>query len=303
MSLRQQLLEFFDQEIINHYSADELLRHLIEFLPILFNFDRGCVVLQNENNDFSFFYGHNCPKEYERAILLDKHKLLLKSYAQSDLIISTNNQQAFFYDIDKFVFCDVALFPLLKGKEVVGFIILENEQSQADILENFEEVYGYISARISAFLENTDIQTNVKNYVEEKDLDLKKDDLCLSGDSLAHQSVIGLAFLDNKNFLWENIAKSFVQNSEKELEQFRSILAEAIKQTIEIEKQAAEKFMEANSSIFFAQLMFLQDDQFIAHIENHIIKRGFSASYAIKLACQHYISQFNNDERSDIACS
>ena len=300
MSLRQQLLEFFDQEIIHHYSTDEFLRHLIEFLPIFFNFDCASLVLENKNNDFTHFQGYNCPEEYENSLLLDKHELVLKSYAQVDLIVSTNNQRAFFHDTNKYIYCEVVLFPLVKGENVVGFIILENKLNKPDIISSFETVYGYIASRVSAFLENVDISTTIEGFVEEKVQNFNEEDFCLSGNSLANQSIIGLAFLDNKNFLWEKIKKSYIEDIQIELEKFKVALAEAIKQTIEIEKQAAEKFIEANSSIFFAQLMFLQDDQFVQSIENNILEKKYNASYAIKRVCQRYITRFNRTNDSTL---
>ena len=118
------------------------------------------------------------------------------------------------------------------------------------------------------------------------------DDLQLEGSAVSPGVSYGPIRMLNSREIWDRILLETGDNRQIETGRLEEAIKLACEETIRIQERAQKVFIEADASIFFAQLLLLEDDNFIKDMYFGIDFYGYTAEAAVKSTVEKYIKKF-----------
>ncbi len=94
----------------------------------------------------------------------------------------------------------------------------------------------------------------------------------------------------------KHISRATVEDTDEELRAFNDARLKAIDQLENIYESSAPYLGDLNASIFVAQEMLLEDDQYISFVEKQIRESKYNAAYAVALASDEFSRLFTSIE-------
>lgn len=94
----------------------------------------------------------------------------------------------------------------------------------------------------------------------------------------------------------KHISRATVEDTDEELRAFNDARLKAIDQLENIYESSAPYLGDLNASIFVAQEMLLEDDQYISFVEKQIKESKYNAAYAVALASDEFSRLFTSIE-------
>ena len=94
----------------------------------------------------------------------------------------------------------------------------------------------------------------------------------------------------------KHVARTIVEDTGAELKLFNDARAKAIEQLENLYASSVEYLGETNASIFVAQEMLLEDNQYIEYVEKQITESKYNAAYAVALASDEFSRLFTSIE-------
>ena len=229
-------------------------------------------------------------EEPDILFCLNTNEIVKKAYKSKNQYLFKSSQE----------FKGFAIYPITSSLHTYGVIILETKQLSKiknDFIAKLDYAKNYL---VKILQKNNILQTLKKELALKTTIKHKSFNFELLGNALNESSTIGTAYISNKKESWEIITPSFHNNREKELKRFEKTLEVSIKETIKLENLTAKNFIEADSSIFFAQLMFLEDKTLTNKIKNKITEEKLKTEYAVKSVIDSYIKQFKNSHNKQL---
>ena len=94
----------------------------------------------------------------------------------------------------------------------------------------------------------------------------------------------------------KHISRAAVEDTDAELQLFHEARKSAIAQLEDLYESSVEYLGETNASIFVAQEMLLEDDQYITYVTKQIKESCYNAAYAVALASDEFSRLFTSIE-------
>ena len=94
----------------------------------------------------------------------------------------------------------------------------------------------------------------------------------------------------------KHISRAKIEDVEAELEMFNEARCRAIQQLEDLYASSVEYLGEMNASIFVAQEMLLEDDQYTGYVQKQIRESNYNAAYAVALASDEFSRIFTSIE-------
>ncbi len=94
----------------------------------------------------------------------------------------------------------------------------------------------------------------------------------------------------------KHISRAKIEDVEAELEMFNEARRRAIQQLEDLYASSVEYLGEMNASIFVAQEMLLEDDQYTGYVQKQIRESNYNAAYAVALASDEFSRIFTSIE-------
>ncbi len=94
----------------------------------------------------------------------------------------------------------------------------------------------------------------------------------------------------------KHISRATVEDTQSQLDAFDEARQKAITQLEDLYESSVEYLGELNASIFVAQEMLLEDDQYISYVKKQIIELKYNAAYAVVLASDEFSRLFASIE-------
>ncbi len=94
----------------------------------------------------------------------------------------------------------------------------------------------------------------------------------------------------------KHISRATVEDTDAQLSSFHDARKRAITQLEDLYESSIEYLGELNASIFVAQEMLLEDDQYISYVEKQIKEEHYNAAYAVVLASDEFSRLFTSIE-------
>ena len=185
--------------------------------------------------------------------------------------------------------------PMVIAGKCVGVFCLFNSVPEK-FVDDIVELAESIAAQLSVVVGNSNVENIFKDHSQTEKVIVDEDELTLESlegigitDSMAH----GPVWILDTDETWGQIEEKPCDDKTIELQRLSDALVSAKEETIDIQDRAAKIFIEADASIFFAQLLFLEDPNFISDIENGINAFGLDAVSSVKKTVDKYIAKFN----------
>ena len=94
----------------------------------------------------------------------------------------------------------------------------------------------------------------------------------------------------------KHISRATVEDTQSQLDAFDEARQKAITQLEDLYESSVEYLGELNASIFVAQEMLLEDDQYISYVKKQITESKYNAAYAVVLASDEFSRLFASIE-------
>ena len=94
----------------------------------------------------------------------------------------------------------------------------------------------------------------------------------------------------------KHISRATVEDTKAEIAVFNDARQKAIDQLENLYESTVASLGELNASIFAAQEMLLEDNQYTDFVENQIREHGYNAAYAVSLASDEFSRLFTSIE-------
>lgn len=199
-----------------------------------------------------------------------------------------------FEDTGELEFKSLLAIPLNIATQCMGVLVI-----QSDISERFPDSVVVMAEAIGTQLANLILNANVLDSLAEEPRQLEKEaannDLhkIIIGEAGNTGIAIGKAYIFKGKNPFESISPAMHLNNYKEQEVLTVAIRKIIEETLVLEKKALSMISEADASIFYAHLLFLEDKTLISKIRNEICNRGSIAEYAIKTVYKEYSKRFS----------
>lgn len=185
--------------------------------------------------------------------------------------------------------------PMIIAGKCVGIFCLFSSIPEP-FVDDVVELAESIASQLSVVVGNSNVETIFKDHSQadkttqvEKVLSVES----LTGIGITDTIAYGPIWLLDTDESWERIEELPCVDKASELKRLAEALESAKEETIDIQERASKIFIEADASIFFAQLLFLEDPNFISDIENGINACGLEAISSVKKTVDKYITKFN----------
>lgn len=184
--------------------------------------------------------------------------------------------------------------PMVIAGKCVGVFCLFSSIPKP-FVDDVVELAESIAAQLSVVVGNSNVENIFKDHSQadkttHEESVLTAESLTGIGitDSMAH----GPVWILDTDETWDLIEERPCTDKAVELHRLQEALESAKEETIDIQDRASKIFIEADASIFFAQLLFLEDPNFISDIENGINAFGLEAVSSVKKTVDKYIAKF-----------
>lgn len=193
--------------------------------------------------------------------------------------------------------------PLNIATQCLGVLIIQtNEQEYfSDTVINMAKTIGTQLANLlfNANILNTLTFSNQEQSKEIHQTSFPTDtsiDQILKVEGLAGNMGVsfGDAYIFNSTNPYLSITYSLPESCIRELSILNKALAMTIEKTVALEKKALSLISEADASIFFAHLLFLEDKTLINKVREAIILNTYTAEFALKKVYDEYTKLFSN---------
>jgi len=187
--------------------------------------------------------------------------------------------------------------PMIVGNSCVGVLTLQSIKRRR-FSEDVADLAVNLASQLAMVIGSADAEEIFKDHSilesEEETLVQGSGEVKFSGVSVCDGIVHAPVFRLQSDVLWQGIKATYVEDREEEMERLKLALEKAKQETTEIQERAAKVFIEADASIFFAQLLFLEDPNLVSDIEFGIDFHGMSAASSVKLTIEKYIEKFRS---------
>ncbi len=193
--------------------------------------------------------------------------------------------------------------PLNIANQCLGVMVIQTDASEyfSDAVINMTKTIGTQLANL--FL-NADILNSLNISTQEPSGEAfeevyaqsvlhSKSVLKVAGQSGNTGVTLGNAYIFNTSNPFISITYTAPSSCIKELSIFNDAVAIAIEKTIALEKKALSLISEADASIFFAHLLFLEDKTLITKIRETILINSYTAEFALKQVYDEYTRLFS----------
>lgn len=193
--------------------------------------------------------------------------------------------------------------PLNIATQCLGVLIIQTNES-----EYFSDTVISMAKTIGTQLANLFLNADILNTLSVSNHEQSKDSfhqLLAAIDTMGYQPLkveglagntgvsLGDAYIFNSTNPYLNITYSVPTSCIRELSILNKALAMAIEKTIALEKKALSLISEADASIFFAHLLFLEDKTLVNKIREAIILNTYTAEFALKKVYDEYTKLFS----------
>jgi len=185
--------------------------------------------------------------------------------------------------------------PMMAGNSCVGVLVIQSGKARK-FHEDITDMAVNLASQLAIVVANAGIDKIFEDHSEQK---VQKEvltpgttDISLEGVPISGGTVYSSIFMLQSDDYWNDIEIRYVENRQKEIKKLKKAIKKAIAETIEIQERASEVFIEADASIFFAQLLFLEDPNFVSDINNGIDFHGMDAASSVKVTVEKYIEKF-----------
>ncbi|MDD7984556.1 phosphoenolpyruvate--protein phosphotransferase [Lentisphaera marina] len=134
-------------------------------------------------------------------------------------------------------------------------------------------------------------QDDIAQALENDEVD-SHSDLKLEGSAVSPGVSYGPIRMLNSREIWDRIILETGENRQIETGRLEEALKLACEETIHIQERAQKVFIEADASIFFAQLLLLEDENFIKDMYFGIDFYSYTAEASVKNTVEKYIKKF-----------
>ncbi|WDE97805.1 phosphoenolpyruvate--protein phosphotransferase [Lentisphaera profundi] len=117
-------------------------------------------------------------------------------------------------------------------------------------------------------------------------------DLKLEGSAVSPGVIHGPIRMLNTREIWDRIVLETGENRQIETGRLEEALKLSCEETVHIQERAQKVFIEADASIFFAQLLLLEDENFIKDMYFGIDFYSYTAEASVKNTVEKYIKKF-----------
>ena len=193
--------------------------------------------------------------------------------------------------------------PMMAGNSCVGVLAIQSMETRR-FHEDIADMSINLASQLAIVVANSDTDRIFKDHTfEEKETiseSIKTGVVTIEGVPISSGTVFAPIFRLQSDDYWNSIEIRYIAEDRKnELRKLEKGVNRAIAETIEIQERASKVFIEADASIFFAQLLFLEDPNFISDIKHGIDFHGMEAASSVKLTVEKYIEKFkaSNDNQ------
>ncbi|NQZ57466.1 MAG: phosphoenolpyruvate--protein phosphotransferase [Lentisphaeraceae bacterium] len=193
--------------------------------------------------------------------------------------------------------------PMMVGNNCVGVLALLSAKAKK-FHENIVDMTVNLAAQLAIVVANADVDKVFKDHSTQKRQIVKvvesESEIVLRGVSISGGAVCAQVFQLQSDDYWKKIEVRYVNDREAEMQRLLDAIEQAKKETIEIQERAAKIFIEADASIFFAQLLFLEDPNFVSDIKHGIDFYGMKAGSSVKVTVEKYIEKFRSSNDAQL---
>jgi phosphotransferase system, enzyme I, PtsP len=185
--------------------------------------------------------------------------------------------------------------PMMAGNTCVGVLGMQSAK-RTRFHEDIVDMAINLASQLAIVVATADVDRIFKDHsLNEKEKTQQlyvNSEVKLEGVPISGGAVYAPVFLLQSDDFWKKLEISYVKKSKAELARLHTAIESAKKETISIQNRAAEVFIEADASIFFAQLLFLEDPNFVSDIESGISEQLMDASSSVKVTVEKYMDKF-----------
>ena len=185
--------------------------------------------------------------------------------------------------------------PMMAGNSCVGVVVIQSCKARK-FHEDIVDMSVNLASQLAIVVANADIDKIFEDHSEQQEqkeaIEPGLGDIVIDGVAISTGTVYSPIFMLQSDDYWNDIEIRYVENRQKEQKRLKTAIKKAIAETIEIQDRAAKVFIEADASIFFAQLLFLEDPNFVSDINHGIDFHGMDAPSSVKVTVEKYIEKF-----------
>ncbi len=184
--------------------------------------------------------------------------------------------------------------PLTVGGKCVGILVIQRVQEQ-----RFDPSIIDMVKSLSTQLANLILNARMLKDLARDESGQPKpetpsiEQVMLRGIAANYGITKGRCFILESRESFQDITHDTHGNKDKEMKLFEDAIELTKKQTLELEKQALSMISEADASIFYVHLLFLEDRSLMDKIRNEIIENDHSVEFSIKLLYMEYLRRFS----------
>ncbi|HJO94489.1 MAG TPA: phosphoenolpyruvate--protein phosphotransferase [Victivallales bacterium] len=187
--------------------------------------------------------------------------------------------------------------PLVIAGKCLGILVIQGDEPKK-FTENIVDTARSISTQLASLILNTDILTALANNPSEKDNYNSSPNIpdisqTISGISGNTGIAIGKALIFQSSNILNDIVPSKTDTPDKELTVLSNAITITKKKIIALEEKALTQISEADASIFYAHLLFLEDKTLLNEIKRGITTKKRTAEYSIKRVFNEYKKRFS----------
>ncbi|MEI6056963.1 MAG: phosphoenolpyruvate--protein phosphotransferase [Lentisphaerota bacterium] len=194
--------------------------------------------------------------------------------------------------------------PLNIATQCLGVLIIQTNEA-----EYFSDTVISMAKTIGTQLANLFLNADILNTLSVSNQEQSKESThqaLASIDALGYQPLkveglagntgvsLGDAYIFNSTNPYLDITYCVPASCTRELSILNKALAMAIERTVALEKKALSLISEADASIFFAHLLFLEDKTLVNKIREAIILNTYTAEFALKKVYDEYTKLFSS---------
>ncbi len=188
--------------------------------------------------------------------------------------------------------------PLTVGGRCVGTLTIQrvsDERFPAAVIDMVTSLSTQLANLIlnAKMLKNLSIDDKGKKAKSRK-ANKPSGQAMLRGTAANNGVAIGKAFIFESNDLFHAIFHETCKNTGKELKIFDQAIKLAKTKTVELEERALSMISEADASIFYVHLLFLEDPALMNGIRKEITGNGHTAEFSVKMIYMEYCKRFRH---------
>lgn len=217
-------------------------------------------------------------------------------------VINTANPEKrpefkYFPDTGEKKFKSFLAAPLLVGGKCFGVLTIqkvENRKFPASVLEMVKTLATQLANLVLNSKMLQDLSVEAKNGKSSASSIRKEGQIVLRGTAANSGIACGKAFIFESRDFFQTISHQVHSDGSRELEILDKAVELAKQKTMELEDRALKMISEADASIFYTHLLFLEDPSLVNRIKSEITDNNHSAEFGIKLVFQEYQKKFRH---------